>query len=138
MGSAVPPDPGDFELGDDCTNCTSGSHPIFLPGKTPKFVKVEIFTGATLIDTKILTQDPVLHCIWNHTTGGSVTYNWWVDYPEWTQLRRWWLTDSVFHQSFIYFAEPACLTKMPNQLDPGDPDYLGDSAKVTWGEGIKP
>lgn len=138
MGSEVPPDPGDFILGNDCVNCTSGRHAIFLPNKTPKYVKVEIFQDYEVIDTQILTQHPEVFCVWDHTTPENVTYNWWVDYSNWTQLRRWWLVGYVLHMSFIYFDKPPCLTKMPNQLDPEDPDYLGDSAKVTWGEGIEP
>lgn len=138
MGSKVPPDPGDFEIGDDCYFCTVYPRPIFLPGRTPKYVKFEIFTDYELIDTQILTQHPVTVCSWNHTTPAGVTYNWWNLDLDYVYVRVYWYVVAVFHRSFYYYDHPACLTKIPNTIDPANPDYAGDTAKITWGEGIEP
>lgn len=137
MGSKVPPDPGDFLLGDSCVICESGPHSIFLPERTPLVVKVEIFQDYEVIDTQFLTQSLVSPCSWS--TGGypGLYYAWWNYDVRWTQFFRSWMENAVTHNSFQYFAFPPCLTKMPNQIDPGDPDYLGDTAKITWGEGIE-
>ncbi len=133
MGSIPSFDPGTFEFGFDCDECQTGPRPCFLPGSTPKYVKLTVYTNGTSIASYILQQRLPWTCQYGHELilGRWV---WWgssLALPDWKLICRiWWFVDAVLHRSFNYFSAPSCQTNVPNLELSGD--KAGDYALITW------
>lgn len=138
MGEPTPPDPGDFETGDECLWCTYGDDAIFEPEKTPLYVQVDVYVGDAIEETFILKQDEVSPCKWGIDVfdGTSVYWESTAGPPGVTILRIYWTEDHVIHRSFNTFPDSTrkCETGLANIQD--DEDRFGDYATVTWNEDI--